>query len=71
MRKGGFNMYLTKEKSSIGLYKNYEPKFTNHKDVEIEAYIAYTVGNDITKKMKSTVHSISAMIVRDFSKGGN
>jgi hypothetical protein len=40
-------MYLTKEKPKTSLYKDYEPRFPKHKDVEIQAYVAYTVGNDI------------------------
>ncbi len=71
MRKGGFNMYLTKEKSKTSLYKNYEPKFPKHKDVEIQAYVAYTVGNDISKKMKSTVRCMTKMIIQGFSKGAD
>lgn len=64
-------MYLTKEKSGVGLYKSYEHKFPNHRDVEIEAYVAHTVGNDISKKMKSTVKGITTMIIQGFSKGGD
>ena len=71
MRKGGFNMYLTKEKSKTSLYKNYEPKFPKHKDVEIQAYVAYTVGNDISKKMESTVRCMTKMIIQGFSKGAD
>ena len=55
MRKGGFNMYLTKEKPKTSLYKDYEPRFPKHKDVEIQAYVAYTVGNDMSNKMQSTI----------------
>ena len=50
MRKRGFNMYLIKEKSNSTLYENYIPKYPNHKDMEIQAYLAYTVGNDVSKK---------------------
>lgn len=71
MRKGGFNMYLTKEKPKTSLYKNYEPRFPKHKDVEIQAYVAYTVGNDMTNKMQSTIRYMTKMIIRGFSKGAN
>lgn len=64
-------MYLTKEKSSTSLYRNYEPKFSKHQDVEIQAYIAHAVGYDMTKKMKSTIRYMTAMIVQGVSKGGN
>lgn len=71
MRKGGFNMYLTKEKPKASLYKSYEPKFSKHKDVEIQAYVAHVVGDDMSKKMKSSIRCMSSMIVEGFSKGGN
>lgn len=70
MKKGGFDMYLTKEKSGTTLYRNYDPKFSNHKDVEVQAYIAYAVSNDLSKKMKSTVDCMTNMIVQGFAKGG-
>lgn len=71
MRKGGFNMYLTKEKSKSSLYKKFEPSFPKHKDVEIQVYVGYTVGNDISNKMQSTIRCMSKMIARGFSKGAN
>lgn len=71
MRKGGFNMYLTKEKPKTSLYKDYEPRFPKHKDVEIQAYVAYTVGNDMSNKMQSSIRSMTKMIVRGFSKEAN
>lgn len=71
MRKGGFNMYLTKEKQRTSLYKDYEPRFQKHKDVEIQAYVAYTVGNDMSNKMRSTIRNMTKMIVRGFSKEAN
>lgn len=71
MRKGGFNMYFTKEKSKKSLYKNFEPSFPKHKDVEIQAYVAYTVGKDMSNKMQSTIRGMTKMIVRGFSKGAN
>ncbi len=64
-------MYLTKEKPKTSLYKDYEPKFPKHKDVEIQAYVAYTVGNDMSYKMRSTIKSMTKMIVRGFSKEAN
>lgn len=71
MRKGGFNMYLIEKKSSVSLYKNYEPKFSKHKDTEIQAYISHTVGNEISKKMISSINCMTTMIIQGFSKGGN
>lgn len=71
MRKGGFNMYLTKEKPKTSLYKNYEPRFPKHKDAEVQAYIAYAVGNDMSNKMQSTIKNMAKMIVRGFSKEAN
>lgn len=71
MRKGDFNMYLTKEKPKTSLYKDYEPRFPKHKDVEIQAYVAYTVGNDMSNKMRSNIRSMTKMIVREFSKEAN
>ena len=71
MRRGGFNMYLSKEKPKTSLYKDYEPRFSKHKDVEIQAYVAYTVGNDMSNKMQSTIRSMTKMIVRGFSKEAN
>lgn len=71
MRKGGFNMYLTKEKPKTSLYKNYEPKFPKHKDVEIQAHIAYTVGNDMSNKMQSTIRCMTKMIIQGISRGAN
>ena len=71
MRKGGFNMYLTKKKSKTSLYKNFEPSFPKHKDVEIQAYVAYAVGNDMSNKMQSTIRCMTKMIVQEFSKEAN
>ena len=71
MSKGGINMYLIKEKSKTSLYKNFEPSFPKHKDVEIQAHVAYTVGNDMSNKMQSTIRCMTKMIVRGFSKGAN
>lgn len=68
MRKGGYNMYLTKEKTKISLYKNYEPKFPKHMDTEIQAYVAYTVGKDMSIKMQSTIRCMSKMIVQGFTR---
>lgn len=61
-------MYLVKEKSKTSLYKNYQPRFPKHKDTEIQAYVAYTVGNDISHKMQSTIRHMSRTIVREFFK---
>lgn len=71
MRKGGFNMYLTKEKPKTSFYKNYKPRFPKHKDVEIQAYVAYTVGNDMSNRMQSTIRCMTKMIIQGFSKGAN
>ncbi len=71
MRKGGFNMYLTKEKPKTSLYKDFEPSFPKHRDLEIQAYVAYTVGNDVSNKMQSSIRGMTKLIVREFSKGAN
>lgn len=70
MRKGGFNMYLTKEKENTNLYKNYQPKFTKYQDAEIEAYVANAISTNLSKHMKVTVHSLAVMIAQGFTKGG-
>lgn len=67
MRKGGFNMYMAKEKKSVSLYQDFSPKFPNHQDTEMEIYIGHKVGQDISNDMKSMVRCISAMVVRSFS----
>lgn len=69
-----FTMYLVNgksENSGTSLYRSYEPKFSKHKDVEIQAYIAYTIGNDLAGKMKYTVKHMSAMIAQGLFKGEN
>ncbi len=71
MRKGGFNMYLMKEKNSKTLYKGYTPKFSRHQDVEVQAYVANVVGHDISRRMKTTVQCMSTMIVHGFTRGNN
>ena len=71
MRKGGFNMYLTKEKPKTSLYKNYETRFPKHKDLEVKAYVAYTIGNDMSGKMQSTVNCMAKMIAQGFIKGAD
>lgn len=71
MRKGGFNMFLIKEKTKRSLYKNYEFQFPKHRDAEIQAYVAYKVGKDMSSKMQSTIKSMSKMIVYGFSKEEN
>lgn len=70
MRKGGFNMYLTKEKSGTGFYTNYSPRFSKHQDVEIQAYVANVISNDLSKHMQSTVRSMSVMIAQGFLRKG-
>ena len=64
-------MYTTKGKTKTSLYKNFEPNFPKHKDVEMQAYIAYTVGSDMSSKMQSTIRCMTKMIVQEFSKGVN
>lgn len=71
MRKGGFNMYLTKKKPGRSFYKNFEPRFPKHKDIEIQAYVASTVGNDIADKMQSTIRCMTQMIIQGFSEEAN
>ncbi len=71
MRKGGFNVYLMKEKPNTSIYKDYKPRFPSHQDVEIQVYVAHTIGNDVSKKMKSGIRCMTEMIIQGFSKGGN
>lgn len=64
-------MYLMKEKYKISLYKSLEPKFPNHKDLELQAHLAYTIGNDMSDKMQSTIRGMARMIIQGFSEGVN
>lgn len=67
MRKGGLDMYMTKEKKNVSLYRDFSPIFPKHKDIEMEIYIGNKVGQDISKDMRSMVKNISTMVVRNFS----
>lgn len=66
MLKGGFNMYLVKEKSSKTLYKGYTPKSSKYQDIEVQAYMANIIGNDVSNRMKTTVRYMSTMIAQGF-----
>ncbi len=59
-------MYFTKEKPRRSFYKNYEPRFPKHQDIEIQAYVASTVGNDISDKMQSIIRCMTQMIIQEF-----
>lgn len=59
-------MYLTKEKSGTSLYKKYKSGFPKHRDVEIQAYVAHTVGNDMSQRMKSAIGNMTEMIAQGF-----
>ncbi len=61
-------MYLTKDRSSTSLYRSYEPRFSRHKDAEIQAYVAHTVGNDMSKKMRTTIKCMTTMIAQGISE---
>lgn len=70
MRKGGFNMYSTKEKQSVTLYKKYTPKFSKHQDIEVQAYVANVVSDELSKCMQTMVKGMSGMIVQGFIRKG-
>lgn len=63
MRKEGFNMYITKEKSNNNLYKSYKPQVSKHQDMEIQVYVAGKISSSISESMRSTVSRMSTMIV--------
>ena len=41
MRRGGFNMYLTKEKKKSSIYRGYKPQLPNHQEAEVQVYVSY------------------------------
>lgn len=61
MRKGGFNMYLQKQKKEPSLYQNYKPRFTKYQDTELSVYVSRTVGKSIAKNMHECVMKMSRM----------
>lgn len=63
-------MYLVGQKGNKTIYGTYKPKYSNHKNIEVESYVAKVVGDDISKRMNTTVQRMSTMIVHGFSKGG-
>lgn len=70
MRKGGFNMYLTKEKKGAGLYKGYKPQWPNHQEAEVQVYVSHAISRDISKHMQDAIKSMSAMIAHGLTEGG-
>lgn len=70
MRKGGFNMYLTKEKRKSSIYSGYKPQLPNHQEVEVQVYVSHRISRDISKHMQNAVKSMSAMIVHGLVEGG-
>ncbi len=64
-------MYLTKKKTGASVYKNFKPKLSKHQEIEASAYIASLIGTDLPKCMSSTIETMSDMIVRGFTKGGD
>lgn len=70
MRKGGFNMYLTKEKKKSSIYRGYTPQLPNHQEVEVQVYVSHTISRDISKHMQNAIKSMSAMIVHGLVEGG-
>lgn len=70
MRKGGFNMYLTKEKRKSSLYRGYTPQLPNHQEVEVQAYVSHAISRELTKHMQDAVRSMSTMIVHGLTEGG-
>lgn len=71
MRKGGFNMYLTKEKKRANLFQSYNPKFPNHQEAEIQVYISRAISRDISKYMQTAISSLSAMVADGLTEGGD
>lgn len=63
-------MYMTKEKKGMSLYRNYTPRFSKHQEIEVQAYVASAISDDLSNRMQSTVRGLSAMIVHGFSKKG-
>jgi len=61
-------MYAIKGKNNVSLYKTNVTKYPKHKDTEVEAHIAYVIGNDMYKKMHTTVSNVTSVIVNTFSK---
>lgn len=70
MRRGGFNMYLTKEKKKSSIYRGYKPQLPNHQEAEVQVYVSHAISSELTKHMQNTVRSMSAMIVHGLTEGG-
>lgn len=70
MKKGGFNMYLTKERPGAELYKNYAPKYPHHQETETKVYVANVVGADMSKRMKATVECMATNLAYGLFQGG-
>lgn len=69
MRKGGFNMYMQKQKKSASLYQTYHPRFKNHQDTELSAYISTTVGRKISSSVGEQVRHMAKMIGHGICEG--
>ncbi len=70
MRKGGFNMYLTKEKRESNLYRGYKPQLPKHQEAEVQVYVSQAISRDISKHMQGAIKSMSGMIVHGLIEGG-
>ena len=67
MRKGGFNMYMTKERKNVSIYKEFKPQTVKHKDAEVGVYVCNVVSRDVSRNMRALVRSISAMVASGLS----
>ncbi len=67
MRKGGFNMYMVKERKNTSIYSDFKPNTIKHKDAEIEVYVSNVVSHDVSRNMRAVVRSISEMVVSGLS----
>lgn len=50
------------------LYKHFEPRSTKYRDTELKAYIAYTVGNNVSDNMQSNIRRMAKKIVQGISR---
>lgn len=70
MRKGGFNMYLMKDKKESALYQGYKPQFPNYQEAEAQVYVSQVISRDISKQMQVIARSMSTMIVGGLMEEG-
>ena len=61
MRKRGFTMY-TKEKNRLTLYTGYSPRFKDHQETELRAYVGITTAHDISQNVGKCVKQMASDI---------